>query len=573
MKRIITVLILVITLFIFQACKEQPKESQGQISEDIRLNQIGYYPVSIKKAVVVGAIEVTDFQIVDSSSGKEVFSASLSETEKWELSGEDVRIADFTGFEQEGTYYINVNGMGRSYPFEIQNNVLKAAFLGSVKGLYYQRASMALEEKYAGKWHRPAGHPDDSVRFHPSSGRSEGFLVSPKGWYDAGDYGKYVLNASFPLGQFYSLYEEYPEAIADGELNIPESGNGISDYLDELKYEMDWVLSMQDEDGGMFHKLTTKGFEGMVMPDKAVSTRYVIGKSTGPTLDFAAMAAQAHRVFHKSDPDYANVCLDASKKAYQWAKDNPDKAFTNPEDISTGEYGDDDFSDEFFWAAAELYVSTQDQQYLDILTETELDFNMKPGDGWRRYMRFLGMFSLLRNPDGVPEELIQKIRTGLLASADELVAKAQDREYFQPIDDFQWGSNSDVLNAAMIMAQAYHIQPDKKYLFGAQQAVDYVLGNNAVGYSFLSGFGDKTPLFLHHRPSAADGIEESVPGLLSGGPNSRLQDAGNDVIYPDKVSPMKAWVDQEPSYASNEICLNWNAPLTYVLGFLEQESN
>ncbi|NAS12315.1 cellulase [Flavobacteriaceae bacterium R33] len=573
MRNTITALILVITVLFFLGCKEQTRGSEGVVSEQIRLNQIGYYPIFIKKAVVVGVVEATEFELIEAKSGKNVFSADLSEARKWELSGEEVRIADFTDFNEEGTYQLAIAGIGQSYPFEIGKHILQAPFLGSVKGLYYQRASMALDEKFAGKWHRAAGHPDDSVSFHPSSGRTDGFLVSPKGWYDAGDYGKYVLNASFPLGQFYTLYEEYPEAIIDGDLNIPESGNGRSDYLDELKYEMDWVLTMQDEDGGMFHKLTTKGFEGMVMPDKAVSTRYVIGKGTGSTLDFAAMAAQAYRVFQTSDQDYANTCLVASRKAYQWAKDNPDVAFKNPEDISTGEYGDDDFSDEFFWAASELFVSTGDQQYLDHLKEEQLDFEMKPGDGWRRYMRFLGMFSLLRNPENVPDELLQKIRSGILASADDLVSKALEQEYFQPIDDFQWGSNSDVLNAAMIMAHAYRINPDKKYLFGAQQAVDYILGNNAVGYSFLSGFGDKTPMFLHHRPSAADGIEESVPGLLSGGPNSRLQDASNGVVYPENVAPMKAWVDQEPSYASNEICLNWNAPLTYVLGFLEQESN
>ncbi len=102
--------------------------------------------------------------------------------------------------------------------------------------------------------------------------------------------------------------------------------------------------------------------------------------------------------------------------------------------------------------------------------------------------------------------------------------------------------------------------------------MDYVLGNNANGFSYVTGYGHRTPMFIHHRQSSADGIPEPVPGLLVGGPNSRLQDASSGVIYPANVPPMKAWVDQEPSYASNEICLNWNAPLTYILGFLEQES-
>jgi len=153
-----------------------------------------------------------------------------------------------------------------------------------------------------------------------------------------------------------------------------------------------------------------------------------------------------------------------------------------------------------------------------------------------------------------------------------LVAKASKLPYFQPIDDFQWGSNSDVLNTAMIMAQAYRLEPKPIYLSSIQQAVDYIFGNNATGYSYLTGHGDKTPMFIHHRQSAADGIEEPVPGLLSGGPNSGMQDAASGVVYPSNATPMKSWADQEPSYASNEICLNWNAPLTYILGFLEQEA-
>jgi endoglucanase len=98
--------------------------------------------------------------------------------------------------------------------------------------------------------------------------------------------------------------------------------------------------------------------------------------------------------------------------------------------------------------------------------------------------------------------------------------------------------------------------------------VDYIFGHNPLGISFLTGFGDKTPMFIHHRQSAADGIAEPVPGLLSGGPNPKQQDT-QYTTYPSMVRPMQSWVDQEPSYASNEICLNWNAPLVYVLGWLE----
>ncbi|MEM9887221.1 MAG: glycoside hydrolase family 9 protein [Bacteroidota bacterium] len=540
-------------------------------SEQIRINQIGYYPKANKKAVIVTEQAKSTFQLLDADK-KVVLEEKLSPLQEWELSGEQVQIADFSAVIEAGTYSIVVAGIGHSYPFEIKENVLQGAFLGSMKGLYYQRVSMPLEEKYAGKWHRAMAHPDDSILFHPSSGKSEGFTASPKGWYDAGDYNKYVVNASFPLGQFLLLEEQYPNSVKDGALNIPESGNGQSDYLDELKYELDWVLTMQDEDGGLFHKLTAKRFEPMVMPVAASSQRYIVGKGTTASLDFAAATAKAYRIFLPTQKAYAEQCLAAAEKAYQWALKHPALAFENPEDVSTGEYGDKDFSDEWYWANAELYIATQDESYLAALKSSPPNFDFKVGESWTAYMRFLAYFALLEHKDLLASDFYNSLKTGILSEADRILKKAQNAPYFQPIDDFHWGSNSDILNAAMILAQAYRLEKDKKYLTGVQQAADYMFGNNAVGYSFLTGFGDKSPMFIHHRQSAADGIAEPVPGLLSGGPNSRQQDAKNGTIYPPNVPPMKSWVDQEPSYASNEVCLNWNAPMTYILGFLEQEA-
>ena len=486
--------------------------------------------------------------------------------------GEQVRIADFSELTNEGSYQLYIEELGYSFPFEIKDHILLPVFHGSIKALYYQRAGMALEGKYASKWKRAMGHPDDSVIFHPSSGKKTGFLKSPKGWYDAGDYNKYVVNASFPLGQYFLLEEQYPKCVADGNLNIPESGNDISDYLDELKYEMDWVLTMQDEDGGLFHKLTTKNFEGMVMPHEATNQRYIVGKGTAASLDFAGAAAQAARVFMPYDSIYAKRCLQAAKKAYSWSVENPEVEFVNPEDITTGQYGDTDFDDEFFWARTQLYVTTSDNTYLDKLNKDRIDFTYSPGDGWTKFMRFMGIFSLLENKSLIPDELYNSLREGLLNTADDLAAKSKTNDYFQCVDDFQWGSNSDVLNTAMVIAQAYRLENKPEYLAAVRQAADYVLGTNAVGYSFVTGFGDNPPMFIHHRQSAADGIVDPVPGLLSGGPNYDRQDMSDGVIYPENVAPMKSWTDHEDSYASNEICLNWNSPLTYILGFLEQES-
>ena len=560
--RIFTLIILVIIV----ACQKQLPPF-GESLSGIRLNQLGYFPDAPKKAVLADLSKKSEFHIINVVTREVVYTGTLSKKIGWDLSGEDVQVAEFTGFEVPGQYRVYLEGLGYSYPFEISENPLSNVFKGSLKALYYQRASTALEEKHAGKWKRDIGHTDTNVPFHETAGR-KGSISSSKGWYDAGDYGKYVVNGAFPLGQLLMLYEQYPDLIKDGDLTIPESGNGISDFLDELKYEMDWLLTMQDDDGGVFFKLTAPTFEGMVLPELAQKQRFIFRKSTTASLDFAAVAAKFARAYSAIDKEYAEKCLNASKAAWAWSVNNPNLPFKNPDGVITGEYGDEDFTQEFYWAAAELYVSTGNEEYLNYVIENEPDFQFSPGESWANFMHYLGAFVLIENIE--ESELKSSLETSIISSAEELVNRSRNNAYFQPIDDFQWGSNSDVLNTAMIIAHAYRIDPKQEYLQTVRHIVDYIFGNNAVGYSFVTGYGHQTPQFIHHRPSAGDNISDPIPGLISGGPNSRKQDA-SEVEYPENAPPMKCWVDSEPSYASNEICLNWNAPLTYVLGFLSQE--
>ncbi len=546
----------------------KPEYEIGQPSEDIRINQIGYYPNSPKQFVVNTKNSLESFKIVDFKTKESVYEGQLSAIKDWTLAGETVQVGDFSELNISGEYVVLIESLGNSYTFKIEDNLYNDAFKASIKALYYHRASTSLDETHAGQWNRAEGHPDDSVMFHPSSGKV-GVTASPGGWYDAGDYGKYVVNGAYPLGQLLSLYEQYPGVLGDNSLNIPESGNEISDYLDELKYEMDWLLTMQDDDGGVFFKLTTKGFEGMILPEFAVKPRYIIGKATAPTLDVAAVSAKMARVGAETfGAEYKENLLLAAKNAWNWAIKNPNVVYKNPEDIRTGEYGDANLTQEFYWAAAELYLATEEELYKEYLLENPISFEFKPGESWANHMHYLAAFSLLDSE----QDWIAPLKSELLKSADQLVSVMGNNDYNQPIQDFQWGSNSDVLNTAMILCNAYRFTGEKKYLSSATVIMDYIFGKNANGYSYVTGYGSKTPMFIHHRPSAGDEIDDPVPGFVSGGPNSRLHDAFQ-VNYPDSVAPMKAWMDVEPSFASNEVCLNWNAPLTYVLGFLEKEAN
>jgi endoglucanase len=569
-------------LLVFSCGEQDPgfPPFSGEVSDDINLNQVGIYPDDQLRFSVItfSAIrdtlapatappELSTYYLTNPAGDLLLVEGQLGELRDWKTVGGVTAHYTELPAPPVGTYRIYVPEVGYSHEFRVGEGVFHDAFVASMKSNYYQRAGQTLEPEHAGVYARPAGHPDTEVYFHPSSGRS-GTTSSPGGWYDAGDFNKYIVNAAFPLGQYLSLYEDIGDPLPDGSLNIPESGNGTSDFLDELRYELDWMLTMQDDDGGLFHKLTTLDFEGMVMPHEATNQRYIVGKGTAATLDFAGAAAQAARVFQAVDPVYADQLLNAAQRAWAWAAENNNIAFQNPADVSTGQYGDRDFSSEQTFATAELFVSTGEEKFLIELQEHPPRIRYRSGESWTAFMGQLGVFSLLRHEGMLPEPMRADLSIQVLEVADSLVSVIDTSAYHQPVNRFVWGSTSDVLNAAMVLCAAYDQEPKPAYLAGIRSSVDYIFGHNPLGISYVTGYGDKTPMFIHHRASVADGIAAPIPGFLSGGANMGQQDKPS-TTYPHYAAPMQSWADQVPSYASNEICLNWNAPLTYVLGWLE----
>ncbi len=539
----------------------------------IHVNQLGYYPKSVKKAVVVES-KATQF-VIKNLEDFTVFEGTLSESKYWDKSDENVKIADFSAFTEKGKFVLQVGEM-KSYEFEIKENLYNDAFKAALKNYYHIRASIDLEEKYAGKWKRKAGHPDTTCYFHPSAKRDEDNMSSPGGWYDAGDPNKYIVNAGVTVGTLLNFHELYPDFVKDNFSNIPESGNGLSDLLDEVKYELDWVLTMQAPDGASHFKLTHKGFGDFIMPAQDTVTRFVVGKATASTLNMAAMTAQASRLFMDYDNEFAKSCLNTAEKAWEWAIENPNVLYKNPEDVVTGEYGDKDLTEEFWWAAAELYLATKKEEYSEYLSNNETHTKMEAGESWRKFLGNIGSFSLLLADSSADKELKGKVKAKLIQLADELYSKLESIPYRIAIDDFQWGSNSDIQNSAIVFAYAYKFSNDEKYLNAVVETMDYIFGKNATGYSFLTGFGCKQPQFLHNRPVVADGIKEPTPGFIVGGPNNNREDdiskSEFGVEYPDTL-PAKSYVDKQGSYASNETCINWNAPAVFVLGFLEANAD
>jgi endoglucanase len=541
-----------------------------QVTEKIRINQIGYEINSPKKFIVVDS-KSEDFEIID-ESGDVRYEGKLVNNGTWKDSGESVKLGDFSNFTESGTYWIQVDNEGISYPFLIGSNIFLDAAIDGLKSFYLQRMSMDIEQKYAGVYKRVGGHPDTVCYFHESTGKSSGYKSSPGGWYDAGDYGKYIVNSSISVGTMLAINEIKPEVFQDGSLWIPESENGKNDLMDELKYELDWMLTMQDDDGGVFHKLTTKNFGGFVMPVDAINDRYIIGKSTAASLDFAATMAMAARLYKDYDLTFAEGCLRAAEMAWIWANNNPEALYAkNPEDIRTGAYNDIILKEEFFWAAAELFITTGNDQYYTYIQDKLSGMTFRVEESWRNYVDNIGYYSLMHPHNLLSEEDKKIVKDRLFILADSLSKVVEDHPYRIPVNNFKWGSNSDFLNAAVLFTVAYHYSANQDYKDKLYETLDYIFGKNATGYSFITGYGTKTPMHIHHRQSEADGVVDPFPGFVVGGSNVARQDesslASADKKYPSKL-PARSYIDEVESFASNEICINWNAPYVFVLGYL-----
>ena len=547
----------------------------------IHLNQVGFYPAGPKVAVVVGA-GAGAFYLTVPGQAKPAFTGKLGAARYDSLAKQWLRPADFSACHAAGTYVLSVPGVGTSAPFQIRPRVHEAVAQAALKGFYYQRASTALPHAFAGSWSRALGHPDGQVLVHASAASGQRpagtVLASPRGWYDAGDYNKYVVNSGITLGTLLSLYEDFPAYCDRLTSHIPESTNPVPDVLDESLWNLRWLLTMQDPaDGGVYHKLTNAKFDGMVMPDACHTPRYVVQKSTAATLDFAAVLAQASRVFRRFNrplPGLADSCLRASTKAWEWARQHPATYYRQEAlntqfqpAITTGAYGDEDVRDELAWAATELYATTHDDQYY----QASQLLTAAPGlPSWSQ-VRGLGYYSFARFGQGLSpagQAALPQVRQRLLALADSLVAASTTHVYGTAMGaarDYNWGSNANAANQGIALVQAYQLTHDAKYLRTALTNLDYLLGRNATGYCFVTGSGARSPQHPHHRPSEADGVAAPVPGLLVGGPNPGRQDG---CPYPSALAPL-AYSDTVCSYASNEIAINWNAPLVYLAAALE----
>ncbi len=585
----------------------------------IRFNQIGFLPDGPKRAIVKSDAKAPlDWRVID-ASGNTVASGQTSVFGINAGSGEHVHQLDFSRLHAPGYEYRLVVAGETSRPFSIDAAVFDALKYDALAYFYHNRSGTPVDEKYVkdAKWARPAGHSPEIVScFDKKDQRGNQWpgcsykLDATGGWYDAGDHGKYVVNAGISVWTLLNYYERSQRVVkdasfADGEVAVPERGNGVNDLLDEVRWELSFVLGMQapegaklkmpkpgeagagpsgelielDVSGMAHHKLHGEQWTPLPSaPHEDKKPRYAFPPSTTATLNLAANAAQCARIWRSIDAQFSERCLSAAKRAYSAARRHPDLMPLNWFNGGGG-YGDRDASDEFYWAAAELFSTTGEEEYAAAMRASP-HFLSAPQSGgmgeitWNQ-VRALGTITLVTVPNRLGARELSQARANLVAAADEYLRQAKDEGYAIPYSSmrYQWGSNSTVLNHALILGVAHDLTGKTIYRDRALDALDYVLGRNPLDQSYVSGYGARPLRNPHHRHWAQQknaNYPPPPPGALSGGPNSTAMIDPIAKEMKGSCLPQTCWRDHVDAYALNEVAINWNAPLVWVVAFLAE---
>lgn len=527
---------------------ESLQPNNYQQDNRIRLNSIGYLPDQVKKATI--ATNCSEFKLIK-ENGEVVLSGrptSMSNSD----TNEQVNIADFSSVTQDGSYILVVPGVGKSVTFKIGNDVYLEPYKASMLAMYLARCGTAVSVNYNGKtFAHGACHTNDAYldAITGQHTRKDG----TKGWHDAGDYNKYVVNAGITVGSMLFAWEQFGDSIKDIKLTMPENNNSMPDFLDEIKFETDWLLTMQYPDGSgkVSHKLTTKGFGGFILPEQENTERYFTPWGTAATADFVAMLAMASRAFRPYDAQYADKCLKAAKLSYDCLKANPNEVKPNQSAYGTGEYYSNDLDDRL-WAAAEMWETTGESSYLNDFESRANNFSPKiDADFDWANVNNLGMFTyVLSTREGKNQSLYNNIKNSIVSTAYTIAKTAQNHGYGRTLGtNYYWGCNGTVARQTMILQIANQLSPNNDYVNASLDALSFLFGRNYYNRSFVTGVGINPPKNPHHRPSGGDSVSEPWPGYLIGGG------------WPNATD----WKDNQDSYETNEIAINWNGALIYAL--------
>jgi hypothetical protein len=529
----------------------------NQPSSSIQIDQVGYAPGSRKIAFLgnwLGSagplpLDAEEFEVLDAETGKPAFAgqARLSAAaDPW--SGNDVYEADFTALDRPGRYRLRVPGIGVSDAFAISANVYDAPYRAVMRLFYHSRNSTPVTAPWAEPgYERPKGGVPAGMdaTFHRTVAGSPLSRGSPtdtspgarypvqRGWFDAGDYGQYVPNAApiwFLAGAALDLA---PGRFSDGDFNIPESGNGIPDLLDELEWGLDWLLGMQDPaDGGVWFRLASRSWdEGP--PHRIRNPRLLAEKTTHATAAFAAACALHARLIRSYRPERAAQALSAAEAAWDFLQSHPQwpvegQRYKNPPDVHAGDYADASAKDNLLWAAAELYRTTGEPRYRNAFERTLPRLKIDPTAGVSfKDFALAGLWAyLLADGEGKDPRWVAEARTNLIAAADWRIRKAKEHPFRAPahqaIGLVGWGSFAVSTRATLPLLQAYRLTGKTEYLDWAWQSPHPQLGANPESICYLTGFGARSPRFPLSKLTRRDVSGQPLEGIPVLGPHFHL---------------------------------------------------
>ncbi len=535
-------------------CPSGQREIKGSCQVppvSVRLSSVGFVPGSSKHATYAGT--ASTFVVRRVSDDAIVFPAApgaVGPAINALDSGEpELHVIDFSDLDAPGEYYVEVTDLGRSGPFSITPDAFVEPFRASMVGMYGWRCGTAVSFV----WHDQAfGHAECHLDDGPAS----------LGWHDAGDYGKYTNNGAFSLGMMLLAWDHFRDKLEGVVLDVPEQDNGIPDYLDECAFQLRWLLGMQVEGGGASDRITASNFDPLaVMPEASSLPRRMSDPSTKATADLAAVAAHSARIFREFDPELAARAEEAAGKAWEYLLANP-MPVPPPVTGFTGSYGagmrPDSDVDDRYWAAAQMYELTGDEGALEAFETLAVSRNVDGYYDWDNVAN-LGTFAYLGSTrDDRSSEVVDRLLLLLKRTADTLVTTTAAHPYGRSLGTtYNWGINGTIARTTTTLLTAARLVPENEraYVDTANEQLAHLFGRNFYGRSFLTGVGDEPPKAPHHRPSVADGIEAPWPGLLVGGPSK------SDL----SLMPATLWIDDSADFTSNEVAINWNAPLIYGL--------
>ena len=513
----------------------------------VRVDQVGYRPRDPKIALVAGA--PATFAVKDTRTGAIVFEGRPGPPGPPDpASGDRVAALDFTALVTPGSYVVTADGIAPSPALTVAEDVYAAVSRAVLRVFFYHRCGAEIRD--GSPWARPVCHLKDAREWGGGPHREV-----TGGWHDAGDYGKYVSAAGITIWHLAAVHDLAPAAS----------------LLDELRWELDWLLRMQRSDGGVHHKITNVRWTGNYAPHQDPDPRWLFPVSSTATANVAAAGARAARLFRPHDAAYAARLLAASEAAWQWLDRHraivPPGGFRNPAGVETGEYEDDDDRDERFWAAVELWRATGQARYRDAALAglgqwTPFDYPAS----WQRVQN-LAYLGLVETGTPLDPAAVARLRAGLVERSGWLLDAYATKGYRVALapDDYYNGSNGIALGRAVQLLTAHRVTGRAAFRDAALDQVHYVLGRNALGKSFVTGFGSDQVRRPTHQPSITHPGRLVLPGLLVGGANARE----NGVPGP---FPARAYRDDHEIWGVNEPAIYWQAALAHVLAQLATAS-